>query len=147
MTFENDLSVGLHIELYTLKIDELKKNGQVWLYSNESRSIQQRRMYAFFIAIGVFVAIALTQIWVVNRINRAEKAEIEKFGKETKEATGSLNLSEYVTSNAKLCYLGIGSAIANSFFVGGLTFGYSGMALILRKEGLYAGGCACGSFW
>ena len=34
----------------------------------------------------------------------------------------------------------------NSFLVGGVTFGYSGMVLILRKEGVYADNCACGSF-
>ena len=34
----------------------------------------------------------------------------------------------------------------NSFLVGGLTFGFSGMSLMLRKEGIFAGQCGCGSF-
>ena len=34
----------------------------------------------------------------------------------------------------------------NSFLVGGITFGFSGMLLILRKEGTYSESCACGSF-
>ena len=41
----------------------------------------------------------------------------------------------------------IASAMMNSFFVGGLTFGFSGMLLMLRKEGVYANNCSCGSFW
>ncbi len=39
------------------------------------------------------------------------------------------------------------SAMMNSFLVGGVTFGYSGMVLILRKEGIYSESCSCGSFW
>jgi hypothetical protein len=39
------------------------------------------------------------------------------------------------------------SAMMNSFLVGGVTFGYSGMVLILRKEGVYSESCSCGSFW
>lgn len=39
------------------------------------------------------------------------------------------------------------SAMMNSFLVGGVTFGYSGMVLILRKEGVYSENCSCGSFW
>jgi hypothetical protein len=34
----------------------------------------------------------------------------------------------------------------NSFLVGGVTFGFSGMSLILREEGTYAEQCSCGSF-
>ena len=38
------------------------------------------------------------------------------------------------------------SVMINSFLIGGLTFGYSGMVLILREEGVFAGNCAVSSF-
>lgn len=34
----------------------------------------------------------------------------------------------------------------NSFLVGGVTFGWIGMSLILRQEGTFADQCACGSY-
>ena len=38
------------------------------------------------------------------------------------------------------------SAIANSCLLGGLVFGFPGLVLILRKDGVYADVCSCGVF-
>lgn len=152
LTFENDLDIGLHIELYALNVDELQ-NGEPWVYADGSNDILQRRIISCIIGITAFIVIALIQIWVVYNIGKAERAEAFQYGddkiisKEKKEGKGLLNLSRYVYSDARLSYYALGTAMMNSFFLGGLTFGYSGMALILRKEGAYAESCACGSFW
>ena len=150
LTFENDVSVGLHIELYALDVDELK-NAQVWLDVNRGDSILQRRINAFIIGISVFIVVVLAQIWIVQKIEKADQLEAKGYRKgnviQEEEAKGTLKLSAYAFSDAKLSYYAMSTAIMNSFLVGGLTFGYSGMALILRKEGAYAESCACGSFW
>lgn len=38
------------------------------------------------------------------------------------------------------------SSIANSCLLGGLVFGFPGLVLILRKDGVYADVCSCGVF-
>ena len=147
LTFEQDAKIGLHIELYALDIDELKK-GDLWDNTIGSHNVLQRRINAFAIGISLFIAAVLVQFYTVHRINKADTIEAKKFGKNADIHKGdALKLSSYAFSNTKLSYYALATAMMNSFLVGGLTFGYSGMALILRKEGAYAESCACGSFW
>ncbi len=65
-----------------------------------------------------------------------QKGILESADEDEKESS-SFDFSKYA----------LASAMINSFFVGGLTFGYSGVVLMLRKEGVYAENCSCGSFW
>jgi hypothetical protein len=148
LTFENDFDIGLHIELYALNTDELK-SGQVWQLNDSIDNIRQSRLNAFFIGTILFIFFALTQRCLVSLIEKKDKAEAVRFGNTIVSKGGSsiFSLSSYVVSDKWISYYAIGTAITNSFLVGGLTFGYSGMALILRKEGVYSGSCACGSFW
>lgn len=155
LTFEDDVNVGLHIEQYMFNINDLKDDRYKWTFTDQGDEILRRRIIAFIVGIVAFIVVAMLQILIVRYVERKESAEIAMVGNKDNEVDSNnntqskskLNLSSYVVSNPKLSYFALATALMNSFLVGGLTFGYSGMALILRKEGLFAEGCACGSFW
>ena len=155
LTFEDDANVGLHVEQYMFKINELKNDRYRWTFPDQGDDILRRRIIAFIVGIVAFIVVVMLQILIVRYVGKREVAEITDLGsKDIKneshndnQSKSKVNLSSYVVSNPRLSYFALATALMNSFLVGGLTFGYSGMALILRKEGLFAEGCACGSFW
>ena len=78
------------------------------------------------------------------------KIDIEENDASNEEKITSNDVSSALTGQIRSRFIAryaMASAMINSFLVGGVTFGYSGMVLILRKEGVYSENCSCGSFW
>jgi len=131
LTSENDDKIGLHIELFALNEQKLSE-GQTWEVVDRKKTLLRQRQIAVWVSVALIAIIILSQHFVV----RCKDAK-----KDSSNSTSSS--TENVAFYKKYAII---SAYLNSFLVGGVTFGYSGMVLILRKEGIYADNCACGSF-
>lgn len=83
----------------------------------------------------------LVQFFFVQRAKRKLQADEHL---DSKGATKTLQ--GVAKTKFQYKHYAIGTSMLNSFLVGGVTFGFSGMSLMLRKEGVYADKCACGSF-
>lgn len=88
---------------------------------------------AVCVSAAVVLVLVIAQIVLVERVIRQMQPD-RAVGTET--MVDKLSYKHYALATSML----------NSFLVGGVTFGFSGMSLMLRQEGAYASQCACGSF-
>ncbi|GFH44718.1 hypothetical protein CTEN210_01192 [Chaetoceros tenuissimus] len=129
LTSENDDKIGLHIELFALNEEKLSA-GEPWEVVDRKKILLRQRQIAVWVSVALITIIILAQHFLA-RCKNAKKDSLPS------------DSTEHVAFYKKYAII---SAYLNSFLVGGVTFGYSGMVLILRKEGIYADNCACGSF-
>jgi len=137
LSFENDDKFGVHFELYALNSNEIEK---VEFYNpiDTRDNVLKRRVAAVSVAAVILVVGVLAQFFWVRRLEKGPQySTLATTEGDDHIKSSSMNFSNYA----------LASAMLNSFLVGGLTFGYSGMVLMLRKEGVYAESCGCGSFW
>ena len=158
MTFENDDQVGLHLELYALKSNSFT-DAVEWVEIDTREVIQKQIAVAVIVASCLIAVIWILQVYFVSRKNKMNKMltiidtttkKHENNNDGDAEDKALLNNADVITPSTQNDWkkkYAIVSAMLNSFLVGGLTFGYSGIVLILRKEGIFAENCACGSFW
>ncbi len=151
--------VGLHLEHYALNIDNLK-NGQPWERTDDGSHVLKNRLVASNTGIAIFIIVALTQFFLFRRHSSKDQSkDIETTFSSTRgdfeenkgtEEKSNVDIPHDNTDKYHsriIARYAMASAMMNSFLVGGVTFGYSGMVLILRKEGVYSDSCSCGSFW
>lgn len=136
LTFENDHKIGLHFELFALDEEQLDTFGEVYNPVDLTPKLLKRRIMAVSIGAILLVVIFVIQLYWIGRL---------KVKTEWSTTQANAHVSERSPFN--VANYALASAMLNSFLVGGLTFGYSGMVLMLRKEGIYAEDCSCGSFW
>ena len=135
LTFEDNENIGVHFELYILKEDELQL-AEEWVVEDTKANLLRQRLNSVYISIGFLVMLLLVQFLLTRlRISRSRM-----------KIVSSNNTSNHVAKTIDLSHYALFSAMLNSFLVGGVTFGYSGMLLMLRKEGVFAEYCSCGSF-
>jgi len=135
LTFENDKKIGVHFELFALNEEELNEFGEIYDSVDERDALLIRRITAVSIAAAAVVAFFFAQFICIKFLQSKTKSE-NSPPTVVDEVLPPFNFENYALLSAML----------NSFLVGGLTFGYSGMVLMLRKEGVYADYCSCGSF-
>ena len=90
----------------------------------------------------IFVVVVAKLFW----IKRLETKKYDSF-QEVSASAPEEEIDEVESFGLNFSHYALVSAMLSSFLVGVLTFVYSGMVLMLRKEGAYAEQCACGSFW
>jgi hypothetical protein len=157
LAFENDDKVGLHVELFALDMAELE-NTELWDPVDNNEDLRERRITAFIVGVVLFAFVGLALFVFIRSLDVAasrrktsdaiSKSEHGKTSSEDQLNHDSVSGKSRKTSRGEwLARYAMFSAMMNSFLVGGLTFGFSGMVLMLRKEGVYAESCACGSFW
>ncbi len=118
----------------------------------------RKRIIASNAGIAIFLVIALAQFFFLRRhstndpskniettISTIGEFEENEVHEEKSSVDANCTIGKYRSSI--IARYAMASAMMNSFLVGGVTFGYSGMVLILRKEGVYSDSCSCGSFW
>ena len=133
LTFENDEEVGVHFELYALNESKIDTYGDVYISADTRNKLLQDRIIAASTAIVLLILFFVAQIIYIRRLEHNYRNNDDSF---PVEVLSRLNYSNYA----------LASAMLNSFLIGGLTFGYSGMVLMLRNEGVYADNCSCGSY-
>ena len=139
LSFENDEKVGVHFELYALNEDELE-TALPWNPKDTGKELLRKRIIVASVTGALIIVAILVQLLWIRRLEESKKEEHKTLNDADSHVEGNsfkLSFSHYALITAML----------NSFLVGGLTFGYSGMVLMLRKEGVYAEFCSCGSFW
>lgn len=138
LTFENDDKVGIHFELFAFNEEHLDSFGEVYKLSDTRNILLLKRIIAVSISVGLLILVFLAQFFLIRRPQEIrEDDDLVEGEKDPISLSPCLDFSTYA----------LASAMFNSFLVGGLTFGYSGMVLMLRKEEVYAEFCSCGSFW
>lgn len=156
LTFEDDANFGVHFELFTFNLEELL-SAEVWLGADSTDYLLKNRIIAVSISVTIVVVLVVVQALGMRHISLHSKPKSVITSKlSTTQGRHRVSISTrpcieqldkgnksrmWTFSNYALL-----SAMLNSFLVGGITFGFSGMLLILRKEGTYAESCACGSF-
>lgn len=152
LTFENDDKVGLHLELYALDLARLKERSQ-WSFVENKDYLLRKRLASVTVTLVLFIILAIFQFIIFRKIplhhcfRHFRSHQSSKELSETDDLIQNKALTDLKGGSVqRWSQYAIVSAMLNSFLVGGLTFGYSGMVLILRKEGIYAENCACGSF-
>jgi len=140
LTFDDDDRLGVHFELYTLNVDELQ-SSELWPEVASKDDLLRKRVIAILVSIVVVFLLVLFQLVWIRRIN------LESQAKRIVTSTPAA-LEDQLKDSRRFSYshYALITAMLNSFLVGGVTFGFSGMLLILRKEGTYAKSCNCGSF-
>lgn len=140
LTFENDEKFGAHFELFSLDLDSLS-DAPIWDVTDNKDKILKRRVITIAVTVALLAFFVTVQFWWVRRLD-LESPVVSVLGAAFVE-----DVTTEGFSNLTCAHYAMVMAMMNSFLVGGLTFGFSGMVLILRKEGIYAESCACGSFW
>ena len=136
-----------------MNVDELK-NGPIWELADDGEHILKKRIVASGVGVSIFILVALAQFFLFRHSLKAQSKNINvtKHTVDDEESVSESDASSQTKPISKpgsrlIAHYAMVSAMMNSFLVGGLTFGYSGMVLILRKEGVYSESCSCGSFW
>jgi hypothetical protein len=142
LTFENDEQFGIHFELFTINVEDLEHFGEVQNPADARGDLLQKRIAAVSVTAALLIVTFFAQLFCIKRLEAKSGTHGSSTNDTSKEAEIGGSSSLFNFSNYALV-----SAMLNSFLVGGLTFGYSGMVLMLRKEGVYAEYCSCGSFW
>lgn len=89
-----------------------------------------------WVSVAVVIVLTILQALAVHYVLRKPRSHNKTNNAKKSDASSRFDYK----------YLCLGLSAMNSFLVGGVTFGYSGMSLMLREEGTYADQCACGSF-
>ena len=138
LSYENGDKVGVHFEYFALNEKELELLLP-WSPQDTSEKMLEKRTVAVTVTFSLLLILSMIQVFWLKRIE--SKNEVNNTALD-----GDCNINEK-SSSFSFSQYALVSAMLNSFLVGGLTFGYSGIVLILRKEGVYAQNCSCGSFW
>jgi len=142
LVFENDDKVGAHFELFVLDQSVLNSSSgtREWSEPSGTEALLSRRIWAALASLSLVPLLAAGMVVLLCRRHRADQPA------HVVAADGSTTTTQRAAEPWGFKHYVMGTCIANSFLVGGLTFGFPGMVLILRREGHYAQSCACGSF-
>lgn len=130
--FEKDHHSGARFELYLFNGSAVSEV----IYPTATGREHLRKQRSLTVLAGssiaaVIIALQVIGFWIWYQRRNA--------------AFGSLNILPRRGRWTFSHYL-LATSIMNSFLVGGFTFGFSGMVLILRKENVFAEMCQCGTF-
>ena len=146
MSFEDDDLVGVLLEQYIFDPSRLDLEP-LWENNVSSAEFLTRRYVAVWIGVGLFVlGIVLQHYWL-----RRKKRESNSNNNSSTSAAGHQVQQSDADTETKFCKLNyktyiIVSAVINSCLLGGVVFGFPGLVLILRQEGVFAEVCSCGTF-
>eukprot|EP00984_Skeletonema_dohrnii_P027963 scaffold17726_cov135-Skeletonema_dohrnii-CCMP3373.AAC.4 len=148
MSFEDDDLVGVLLELYIFDPSRLDLEP-LWENNVSSVEFLTRRYIAVWFGVGMFVlGIALQHYWLHGKKQKRDsnnnastlavghQDQVQQGGVETETKFCKIKYKTYVTA----------SAVINSCLLGGVVFGFPGLVLILRQEGVFAEVCSCGTF-
>ena len=155
LAFEDDANFGVYFELFTFNLDELT-SAEVWLEADSRDYLLNNRTIAVSVSVTIVFVLVVVQALGVRQISLHSKHKSlitstpsTKQGRHRISTTTRPCIEPDTGNKSRMLTFSnyaLFSAMLNSFLVGGITFGFSGMLLILRKEGTYAESCACGSF-
>lgn len=137
LSFEDDDVIGVLMELYLLNETHLDLEP-IYTNNKDSTAFIQQRISVISTACVIFALGLLVQIWFVRR----ELMKLEQS--ECNEVDGpSFDSGESAAPRRKMVYKDyiLASSVANSCLLGGVVFGFPGLVLILRREGVYAEVC------
>jgi len=143
LVYESDDKVGAEFELLALNEAALYDGSTpLWAASVGPEALRRERIAVVIAALAVAAFIALAQWPAVHFFcpTRSVAARVVRPHEES-----GARREPWVPKLTSAHYL-LWSCIANSTLVGGLTFGFQGMVLILWKQGVYTDTCACGKF-
>lgn len=131
MSFEDDNVVGVLMELYTLNITHLEFEP-VYENNKDSTAFIQQRVAVLASACAVFGIGLFLQFWFVSRQQRAKQAA------NARDEDQAVDERDASPKRRKLSYKDyvLASAVVNSCLLGGVVFGFVGLVLILRREGV-----------
>ncbi len=139
MSFENDDVVGILMELYIFNATNLEVEP-LWENNSDSSRFVRNRVAVLSIASTIFALGIIFQYWWTNKKLKEQSTvdgsiNDDKHNPDSKNTTG-FGYRDYI----------LASAIVNSTMLGGIVFGFPGLVLILRREGIFADVCSCGVF-
>ncbi len=153
LVFEDDFNIGARFELYTIDVDMLREfvaGAEPYATSSDIDHLLKKRTMAMIFSLAGICLLFGFQLWLVHRESHreVESNEIDTNTPDQNPNCGreSSGKASQATTLFSFDYYLLATSMMNSFLVGGVTFGFPGMALMLRKEGCYAGSCSCGSF-
>lgn len=135
MSFEDDDVVGILMELYTLNITNLAFEP-IWENNIDSSKFVLQRVSVLSAVCLLFAAGIILQYCWIRKQGMKEQTNQSIASHDGNVTRRRLKYNDYV----------LGSAIANSTLLGGVVFGFPGLVLILRREGVFAEVCSCGVF-
>mmetsp|Transcript_60775 Transcript_60775/g.100949 ORF Transcript_60775/g.100949 Transcript_60775/m.100949 type:complete len:1477 (-) Transcript_60775:181-4611(-) len=132
ITFENDNHIGLHMELYRINIS-LLQIGELFKPKDSKDNFLKLRIVTVSCGLVVVALLFISQAVLARILTRSN---VPTCSTQTVCRGSKWEYRHYI----------VGSCIANSVLLGGLTFGFPSLALILRKERVFSESCACGIF-
>lgn len=145
MNFEDDNWIGILMELYTIDTTLLELEP-VWENNVNSTVFIRQRVSVLAAACALFFFGVVFQFWFIRRQLAKERVRAGPAHNDNPRNDQSppavppppkkLGYNDYV----------LASSVVNSCLLGGVVFGFPGLVLILRKEGIYAEVCSCGVF-
>lgn len=125
----------------------------IWDNNKDSIVFIQQRTAVLAVACVVFGLAYILQIWWIRRQQAMEQQAViyERVAENQQDPLDNLvppTLTSIPPSTPRyrLKYKDyvLVSAVVNSCLLGGLVFGFPGLVLLLRREGVYAQVCSCG---
>lgn len=145
MSFEDDDLVGVLMEQYIFDPEKLALEP-LWENNISSDDFLIKR----YVAVGIGMALFLLGILLQHYWLHRKKIQSNGGNNQTVDTSRQQDstVEEPVTKFCGIDYRTyiIASATLNSCLLGGVVFGYPGLVLILRQEGVYAENCSCGTF-
>ena len=138
MSFEDDDQVGILLEQYLFDASNLDLEP-LWDNNVSIEEFLMTRYLAVGIGLAIFVlGVALQHYWLSKEGNTVvdSRSHIQRGGDAQESTCCGFKYKDYV----------LVSAVVNSCLLGGVVFGFPGLVLILRQEGVYAENCSCGQF-
>ena len=142
MCIRDSDNIGVHFELFAIDIDKLN-TADIWPVPHSGDYILQKRMIAVAVSGSLIFLVALAQGLCVLVLSQRSQL---KTVITTSLPTESIQSEDKVAKTFTFSHYALITAMLNSFLVGGITFGFSGLVLILRQEGTFSESCGCGSF-
>jgi len=137
IVFETD-DYGILMEQYTLNMTALELSPSWENDQSDPTVFVRQRVSVLAAALALFFLGFFLQIWWVRRQNAKAmrlRGELRRDATSL-DITNRLEYKDYV----------LASAVINSCLLGGIVFGFPGLVLILRREGIHAEVCSCGVF-
>jgi len=159
LSFENDFKVGLLMELYAFDLSrvelvpEWENNVGIGVFVRQRTTVLALACVVF--TLGIF----LQRCWIRRQMAKkaakamaAALANGERIGAGENDdsvrltRSGRYTAPEHRRGNSKYKNYVLASSVVNSCLLGGVVFGFPGMVLILRREGIFGEVCSCGVF-
>ena len=153
LVYELDTDIGAAFELLTVDQDALRKIANPWPRPAGPKAVKDRQAMAIWLSLAAVLVIVLIQfvIGLLHRppaplITRRDSPGVTPPARNAISDHNDTDQSPKARAKWKYKHYILVTVLANSFLVGGLTFGLPSMMLMLRKEGVYAERCSCGTF-